>query len=166
MSDIPLPSSLNSSQGAASRKLDLAKAARTARCGFSPSLKADIPDSLKAHLYENMMSEAGLEKVDIFVDDSPLPTKLEDGGISGGVTIRYTGGSRGTDYEIISLLIDTLTELASSASKRGFQFFVKDDSLRITAQTTRDLVMLLNQPIVNQRFKIKFTAEDEAYSVR
>lgn len=151
-------------KAAAPSKLDMARSTRQARCAFSPTLKSDIIDSIKAHLFENLMTEQGLEKTEIIVDDIPVATKLEEGGIYGGVLIRYSGGSRGTDYEIISMLIDTLTDLAIAASKVGVQFFVKDDSFRITANTSRDLVILLNQAITNKKFKIKFTAEDEAYS--
>jgi hypothetical protein len=144
-------------------KLDLARVARQTRCAFSPTLKTDIVDSIKAHLFEKFMSENALSQTHISVDELPVVTKLADGGVAGGIVIHFAGGSKGTDYEIISVFIDTLTDLAIAASKVGIQFFVKDDSFRVTANSTRDLVMLLNQAIINKKFKIKFTAEDEAY---
>lgn len=144
-------------------KLEMARMARQAKCNFSPTLKVDIVDSLKAHLFDSLMSEQGLEKTDIQVDDMPQATRLADGSISGGVCIHYQGGTNGTDYDTISVLIDNLTDLATSATRNGVQFFVKDDSLRITAPSSRDLVMLLNQAISNKKYKIRYTAEDEAY---
>lgn len=144
-------------------KLEMARTARQVHCAFSSTLKADIIDSIKAHLFESFMAEHGLEKTEVMVDDMPIAIKLSDGSVSGGVSIRYTGGSKGTDYEIMSVFIDSLTDLAIAASKIGVQFFVKDDSFRITANSARDLVMLLNQAITNKKFKIKFTTEDDAY---
>lgn len=156
-------STLQGNHQAAPSKLEMARMARQARCNFSPNLKADIVDSLKAHLFDSLMTDQGLEKTTVQVDDMPQATKMPDGAISGGVCIHYEGVTKGTDYEIVSVLFDNLTDLATSATRIGVQFFVKDDSLRITAPSARDLVMLLNQAISNKKYKIRYTAEDEAY---